>query len=1372
MDTHDDLDKLIERLRQLPESEREAYLQETVVDDTERKRLSAQLVEINEADAFFGDDLSKQHGILGAKGNQAGLQTEETASFVTTLAADFPELEIIDLIGRGGMGAVFKARQQSLDRVVALKVLPSAWNASGSFRERFEREAKALASLNHPNIVTIYEFGERNGRFFFTMEFVDGTDLARMLHGGELEPEMALKLIPPICDAIQCAHDRGLVHRDIKPGNILVDRAGRVKVADFGIAKLGNIEESAETAKAPTGAPADLTGPHGILGTPRYMAPEQACASGEVDHRADLYALGVVFYEMLAGSPPAPGEVTNPPSSIQGKVDRRWDEMVLRALEQDPDRRYQNATEIKTAVESILAEQSRRVPRWVRGAALPAMALVLAGLVYLWPRTDAKDQPLINSLEMNFVPVPGVEGLVSVWETRVKDYAVFLQKTGRSPARPRFEQTEDHPVVQVSWHDAWAFCQWLTEREHRAGLLPESEVYRLPTDREWSAMAHLSKEEGATPQERHLRQETIYPWGEESPVPEGAGNYPDLTASERMGTAEVTGYEDGFAATAPVGRFQPTADGLYDLGGNTWEWTATPFSPDDGQPAVRGGGWWADTPDDEWKSLLASFRRSDVEATETDAWDVGFRVVRGPRAEAEADSLFALILSRDTERLEQANLTGAEVNAINQAGQLPVVAAAEAGNLSILQWLHEHGADLDASDERGRTALHAASEIGHTAMVQWLLDHGVGPRPSTLAGEEPLFLAMRRAPVQLLDLLLAAGGPEVITQIGPFETDLLVQASFVGLDETVAWVLDHMPQDHVREASPETLKAWASMLADRRSALLTEFLALRAGAWNFDLLRMAMIVSINTGQENGFTRLMDAARGGPPDPQILAALGELAVGQGRPWAIEALEGAGWDPTAHQASLLHLTVNESRRSTFTAVKRVLDRIAPNRQKVREQVLRTSATWPAPATRETIRLLVDRYELDLEVRDKSEQTPLIRAAWRGDLDAVETFLDLGADIEAKDDLEFTPLLCAVEKGHLEVVKLLERRKANFEAVNQFGRGVLHVAVSRRDEILRYLLAKDPPPDVNLRDNEFGATPLISLAEAGDEGILSLLLDAGADVDAAATKGEWAGHTALIRACSVFDDQEQAKHAADNVLRGFEMAPMPHASLEERLRLIRLLVDAGANPMARSTNTGNTALHIAASSGLAEAVQLFLERGEGEGKNAINNSFDSPLHLAALAGQLECVQVLLEHDAVLDSPVFPFSLATAALNGGNPALLELLLKRGAPTERTDPAGTFPIHLAAGKGQAEMVEILIDNGADPNVRELQFRTPLHYAALGNRREVADLLWSRGANLNAVDSYNCTPEDLAPTVLAPHLKKLARRPSPKPSNPDPGTDQ
>ena len=292
------------------------------------------------------------------------------------IAAAFPQLEILEFIGQGGMGFVFKARQPKLDRLVALKILPQSLAADPTFAERFNREARLLARLSHPGIVTVHDFGVATHQpstinhqpfYYLLMEFVDGVNLRQAMQAGRFTPEQALAIVPKICEALQFAHNEGILHRDIKPENILLDAKGRVKLADFGIAKLvGNdTERSAEHCSA--GSPEhhqaeqcsalQLTEAGKSLGTPNYMAPEQLANAGEVDHRADIYSLGVVFYEMLTGELPL-GRFA--PPSQKSAADPRVDEVVLRALEKEKSRRYASAEEVKTQVETLVARSSRR----------------------------------------------------------------------------------------------------------------------------------------------------------------------------------------------------------------------------------------------------------------------------------------------------------------------------------------------------------------------------------------------------------------------------------------------------------------------------------------------------------------------------------------------------------------------------------------------------------------------------------------------------------------------------------------------------------------------------------------------------------------------------------------------------------------------------------------------------------------------------------------------------------------------------------------------------------------------------------------------------------------------------------------------------
>lgn len=280
----------------------------------------------------------------GGTRSRSGRRHRWTPPTPEEIAPRFAQLEIVELLGQGGMGAVYKVRQKELDRWAALKILPDDVADDPNFSERFQREARALALLGHQHIVIVYEFGQRDGVYFLLMEYIDGVTLRQAIRAGQIAAKDALGIVAQICDALQFAHEEGVVHRDIKPENILIDKRSRVKIADFGLAKM----LSSGSVEVPT-----LTGTHQVMGTPMYMAPEQMEGTRGVDHRADIFSLGVVFYELLTGELPL-GRFA--PPSQKYRLDVRLDEVVLRTLEKEPDRRYQQASDVKCDVESIRSQ--------------------------------------------------------------------------------------------------------------------------------------------------------------------------------------------------------------------------------------------------------------------------------------------------------------------------------------------------------------------------------------------------------------------------------------------------------------------------------------------------------------------------------------------------------------------------------------------------------------------------------------------------------------------------------------------------------------------------------------------------------------------------------------------------------------------------------------------------------------------------------------------------------------------------------------------------------------------------------------------------------------------------------------------------------
>ncbi len=262
------------------------------------------------------------------------------------LDSSFPHLSILRMVGRGGMGTIYHARQTSLDRDVALKIIDRSISNNTTFLDRFEREAKALAKLNHPNIVSVFDYGNTSdGQAYFIMEFVHGLNLREAMQSMPIDLSHSTEIVCSVATALTYAHTKGVIHRDIKPENILLSDDGSIKLADFGIAKINN-----------AAAEKKITATRQVLGTVHYLAPEQLEASNEVDHRVDIYALGVVFYELLTKQLPVGN--FEPPSHLNPAIHRDLDSVILKSLSRKPSLRFQTVEEFQQAILSAVEKSS------------------------------------------------------------------------------------------------------------------------------------------------------------------------------------------------------------------------------------------------------------------------------------------------------------------------------------------------------------------------------------------------------------------------------------------------------------------------------------------------------------------------------------------------------------------------------------------------------------------------------------------------------------------------------------------------------------------------------------------------------------------------------------------------------------------------------------------------------------------------------------------------------------------------------------------------------------------------------------------------------------------------------------------------------
>jgi serine/threonine protein kinase len=311
----------------------------------------------------------------------------------------FDHYEIGASLGAGGMGEVYRAKDTRLDRAVAIKVLPADFAQDAARLKRFEQEARATSALNHPNILTVHDFGLHEGAPFLVMELLEGEELRAQLNDGALTPKKAIDYAQQIAAGLSAAHEKGIVHRDLKPENLFITQDGRVKILDFGLAKLkpqklsGGVDSEAPTMKP-------LTNPGVIMGTVGYMSPEQVRGQ-EADHRSDIFSFGMILYEMLSGRRAFSGASVadvmsaitrdEPPelSETNAKVSPQLEKIVRHCLEKKPEQRFQSARDLGFALEALTTSNSSGANRTEAMPTLPTSATSGAFLkFYSWFRPE------------------------------------------------------------------------------------------------------------------------------------------------------------------------------------------------------------------------------------------------------------------------------------------------------------------------------------------------------------------------------------------------------------------------------------------------------------------------------------------------------------------------------------------------------------------------------------------------------------------------------------------------------------------------------------------------------------------------------------------------------------------------------------------------------------------------------------------------------------------------------------------------------------------------------------------------------------------------------------------------------------------------
>jgi len=634
---------------------------------------------------------------------------------------------ILEQIGEGGMATVYKAFDTRLEREVAVKVLRAGLfgvEVLERVHKRFEREAKAVAKLAHPNIVRVHDYGEHQGQPYLVMEYLSGGTLKALL-GKPTHWREAVELLIPVAQALEYAHEHRVVHRDIKPSNILLTAKGQPMLTDFGIAKILDLEDGQTLTAAGVG-----------VGTPEYMAPEQGLGK-DVDGRADIYSLGVVLYEMITGRKPYQADtpmavvlkqMTDPlprPSSYVPGLPAPVEQLLFKAMTKEPKNRYETMMALAVALSKLLRGQAeqpgifnvvdanhtrdelevlipkknkqprdgaafskffKKLPRWAFGVAI-VIVLIIGGVwigrgsdgagPLVWmatetatatPTSTATLTPTSTSTPTkthtpSATPTPTlgvgstqkseVDGMVQVYilagefqmgsqnggsneepvhdvyldafwmdQTEVTNlmYAAFLNEVGNQSENGVSwldEKDEDvllitsagtwqhkfgyahHPVIEVSWYGARAYCQWVERR--------------LPTEAEWEKAARgglVGKQ---------------YPWGDTDPV---------CTPSNQNGAQ----FDSCGGETVEVGTFAPNGYGLYDMAGNVWEWvndwydenyysnspSSNPEGPSSGNSRVLRGGSWLYN---DWVLRSANRFSNYPDYTSSNG---GFRCARSP----------------------------------------------------------------------------------------------------------------------------------------------------------------------------------------------------------------------------------------------------------------------------------------------------------------------------------------------------------------------------------------------------------------------------------------------------------------------------------------------------------------------------------------------------------------------------------------------------------------------------------------------------------------------------------------------------------------------------------------------------------------------